>query len=209
MYTVKEIFYTLQGEGARAGRPAVFCRFAGCNLWNGLESSRKDAVCKFCDTDFIGTNGTLGGKYKTARDLAIIINNQWPKEYEFKYIVLTGGEPLLQVDTKLIDELHKFKFEIAVETNGTIKVPTGIDWICVSPKSNSKILQTSGNELKLVYPQLDCNPKSFEMMKFDYFYLQPLDEVGNHKNTALTIEYCLKNPKWSLSNQTHKINQIR
>jgi 7-carboxy-7-deazaguanine synthase len=209
MYTVKEIFYTLQGEGARAGRPAVFCRFAGCNLWNGLESGRSEAVCKFCDTDFIGTDGSLGGKYKIAEDLAVLIDSQWPQGYGYKYVVLTGGEPLLQVDSNLIDELHRFGFEIAVETNGTIEAPEGIDWICVSPKSNAKVLQLSGNELKLVYPQLDASPKIFENMTFDYFYLQPMDGLDQMNNIQLTIEYCRNNPKWRLSLQTHKTIGIR
>ena len=209
MYSVKEIFYTLQGEGARAGRPAVFCRFAGCNLWNGLESGRGEAVCKFCDTDFIGTDGTLGGKYKTAKELASLINSQWPKSHEFKYVVLTGGEPLLQVNAELIDELHILGFEIAVETNGTIKAPVGIDWICVSPKSNSKMLQVSGNELKLVYPQFDADPKLFEGLSFDYFYLQPMDGLSKRKNTESAIDYCQENPRWSLSIQTHKLLDIR
>ena len=209
MYSVKEIFYTLQGEGARAGRPAVFCRFAGCNLWNGLESGRSEAVCKFCDTDFIGTDGTLGGKYKTAKELADLINNQWPEKYEFKYVVFTGGEPLLQVNTELVDELHSLGFEIAVETNGTIKAPIGIDWICVSPKSNAKILQVSGNELKLVYPQFDADPKLFEGMSFDYFYLQPMDGLSKRKNTKSAIDYCQENPRWNLSIQTHKLIDIR
>jgi len=209
MYSVKEIFYTLQGEGARAGRPAVFCRFAGCNLWNGLESGRSEAICKFCDTDFIGTDGTLGGKYKTGGELAELINDQWPKNYEFKYVVLTGGEPLLQVDDDLIEQLHSLGFEIAVETNGTIKAPEGIDWICVSPKSNAKVIQLSGNELKLVYPQLDASPKIFENMAFDYFYLQPMDGLDQMNNIQLTIEYCRNNPKWRLSLQTHKTIGIR
>lgn len=209
MYTIKEIFYTLQGEGARAGRPAVFCRFAGCNLWNGLESGRSEAVCKFCDTDFIGTNGSLGGKYKIAEDLAVLIDSQWPQGYGYKYVVLTGGEPLLQVDSNLIDELHRFGFEVAVETNGTIEAPEGIDWICVSPKSNAKVLQLSGNELKLVYPQLDASPKIFENMTFDYFYLQPMDGLDQMNNIQLTIEYCRNNPKWRLSLQTHKTIGIR
>jgi 7-carboxy-7-deazaguanine synthase len=204
MYTVKEIFYTLQGEGARAGRPAVFCRFSGCNLWNGLESSRGDAICKFCDTDFIGTNGKLGGKYSAAVDLASLINDQWPKGHDFKYVVLTGGEPLLQVNSELVEELHKLGFEIALETNGTIKAPDGIDWICVSPKSNSKILQTVGNELKIVFPQIDLDPKMFQNMSFQYFYLQPMDGPNKMKNTELSIEYCLQNPNWHLSLQTHK-----
>lgn len=205
MYSVKEIFYTLQGEGARAGRPAVFCRFAGCNLWNGLESGRSDAVCKFCDTDFVGTDGTLGGKYKTAKELAELIDDQWPLNYEFKYVVLTGGEPLLQVDDNLIKQLHNLGFEIAVETNGTIKAPEGIDWICVSPKSNSNILQNFGNELKLVVPQLDVDPRSFEKMLFEYFFLQPMDDRNKNINAVLAMEYCLQNPKWRLSLQTHKI----
>jgi 7-carboxy-7-deazaguanine synthase (Cx14CxxC type) len=209
MYTVKEVFYTLQGEGARAGRPAVFCRFSGCNLWNGIESGRKDAICKFCDTDFIGTNGALGGKYKTATDLAMLINSQWPQGYGYKYAVLTGGEPLLQVDSNLIEELHRFGFEIAVETNGTIEVPAGIDWICVSPKSISKIRQVTGNELKLVYPQVDADPKIFEKMTFDYFYLQPMDGPDKDQNTELALLFCQKNPKWSLSIQTHKLLNIR
>ena len=209
MYSVKEIFYTLQGEGARAGRPAVFCRFSGCNLWNGLESGRSEAVCKFCDTDFIGTDGTLGGKYKTAKELASLINDQWPKSYEFKYVVLTGGEPLLQVDDDLIQQLHNLGFEVAVETNGTIKVPAGIDWICVSPKSNSKILQVFGNELKLVYPQCDADPKLYEDMSFDYLYLQPMDGKDQESNIQLTIEYCMNNPRWCFSLQTHKLIGIR
>jgi 7-carboxy-7-deazaguanine synthase (Cx14CxxC type) len=209
MYSVKEIFYTLQGEGARAGRPAVFCRFAGCNLWNGLESGRSEAVCKFCDTDFIGTDGTLGGKYKTAKELATLINGQWPKSHKFKYVVLTGGEPLLQVDDNLIEQLHSLGFEIAVETNGTIQAPAGIDWICVSPKSNSKILQVSGNELKLVYPQLDADPKLFEKMSFSYFYLQPMDGLSKRNNTKSAIDYCQQNPRWNLSIQTHKLLNIR
>jgi 7-carboxy-7-deazaguanine synthase (Cx14CxxC type) len=205
MYSVKEIFYTLQGEGARAGRPAVFCRFSGCNLWNGLETGRGEAVCKFCDTDFVGTDGILGGKYKTAKELSELINDLWPQNFEYKYVVLTGGEPLLQVDDNLIEQLHSLGFEIAVETNGTIKAPAGIDWICVSPKSNSKILQDSGNELKLVYPQFDADPKLFEGLTFDYYYLQPMDGLNKSKNTDLVMKYCLNNPKWNLSLQTHKI----
>jgi 7-carboxy-7-deazaguanine synthase (Cx14CxxC type) len=209
MYSIKEIFYTLQGEGANTGKPSVFCRFAGCNLWNGLEFTRNEAVCKFCDTDFVGTNGTFGNKYKTAKELVEIINNQWPKEHKFKYVVLTGGEPLLQVDNKLIDELHKQGFEIAVETNGTIKAPKNIDWICVSPKSNSKILQTKGNELKLIFPQKDCFPETFEKMEFDNFYLQAMDGINLIKNISKTIEYCKENPFWKLSIQTHKLIGIR
>ena len=209
MYSIKEIFYTLQGEGARAGRPAVFCRFSGCNLWNGLESGRNEAVCKFCDTDFVGTDGTFGGKYKDPEELATLINDQWPKGYEFKYVVLTGGEPLLQVDVNLIDALHKKGFEIAVETNGTIKAPEGIDWICVSPKSNSIILQTTGHELKLVFPQIEVNPSSFEHKNFKNFYLQPMDGPNLQKNTFKAIDYCKKNPIWRLSIQSHKILGIQ
>ena len=209
MYLVKEIFYTIQGEGARAGRVSVFCRFAGCNLWNGLESGRNDAVCKFCDTDFVGINGTLGGKYKTAKELAETINSQWHEEQKFKYVVLTGGEPLLQVDAELIDELHNLGFEVAVETNGTIKAPPSIDWICVSPKSNSTILQTTGDELKLVFPQEDCLPNTFETMQFDHFYIQAMDGQNIGINMQKSIEYCKFNPLWKLSIQTHKFIGIR
>jgi len=209
MYSVKEIFYTIQGEGARTGRVAVFCRLSGCNLWNGLESSRSSAICNFCDTDFVGTNGTLGGKYKTAKELAQTINSQWNQDQEFKYVVLTGGEPLLQVNDELVDELHNFGFEVAVETNGTIKAPPSIDWICVSPKSNSTILQTTGNELKLVFPQKDCQPCMFEGMKFNHFYLQAMDGLYISENIANTIEYCKLNPLWKLSIQTHKLIGIR
>jgi len=209
MYLIKEIFYTIQGEGARTGRAAVFCRFAGCNLWNGIESSRNKAVCNFCDTDFVGTNGTLGGKYKTAKELVEIINSLWNQEKKFKYVVLTGGEPLLQVNDELVDELHNFGFEVAVETNGTIKAPPSIDWICVSPKSNSKILQTTGNELKLVFPQKDCQPCMFEEMKFNHFYLQAMDGLYISENIAKTVEYCKLNPLWKLSVQTHKLIGIR
>lgn len=209
MYKVKEIFYTLQGEGARTGRPSVFCRFTGCNLWSGLEKDRNHAVCKFCDTDFVGTDGTGGGKYKTARELSEMIDAQWQSTNPNKYIVCTGGEPALQIDKELIDELHKRGFEIAIETNGTLELPQGIDWITVSPKSDSILRTVEGNELKLVYPQDDANPKDFYNLKFDQFYLQPLDNEFKSENTQKTIQYCLENPKWKISLQTHKYIGIR
>ena len=209
MYNVKEIFYTLQGEGARTGRPSVFCRFTGCNLWSGLEKDRNHAVCNFCDTDFVGTDGTGGGKYKTARELSEMIDAQWQSTNPNKYIVCTGGEPALQIDKELIDELHKRGFEIAIETNGTLELPTGIDWITVSPKSDSILRTVEGNELKLVYPQDDANPQDFYNLKFDQFYLQPLDNEFKSENTQKTIQYCLENPKWKISLQTHKYIGIR
>jgi 7-carboxy-7-deazaguanine synthase len=208
-YTVKEIFYTLQGEGLRAGKPAVFCRFSGCNLWSGRESDRSDAICKFCDTDFVGIDGTLGGKYSTPNELADLIQNQWPLGKENKYVVLTGGEPLLQVDTQLIKELHNRNFEIAVETNGTVVAPLGIDWLCVSPKEGSEWIQRTGNELKLVFPQKGLLPKDFPTQGFDYFLLQPMDNLLQKTNTVKAIEYCQANPEWRLSVQTHKFLEIR
>ena len=209
MYQVKEIFYTLQGEGARTGRPSVFCRFTGCNLWSGLEKDRNDAVCKFCDTDFVGTNGTGGGKFKTARELSEAIDAKWKNTNSNKYVVCTGGEPALQIDKELIDALHKKGFEIAIETNGTIALPIGIDWITVSPKSDSILRIVKGNELKLVYPQNDANPQDFYDLNFDQFYLQPLDNELKSENTQKTIQYCLENPKWKISLQTHKYIGIR
>jgi len=209
MYQVKEIFYTLQGEGARTGRPSVFCRFTGCNLWSGLEKDRNDAVCKFCDTDFVGTNGTGGGKFKTARELSEAIDAKWKNTNPNKYVVCTGGEPALQIDKELIDALHKKGFEIAIETNGTIALPIGIDWITVSPKSDSILRIVKGNELKLVYPQNDANPQDFYDLNFDQFYLQPLDNELKSENTQKTIQYCLENPKWKISLQTHKYIGIR
>jgi len=208
-YSVKEIFYTLQGEGLRAGRPAVFCRFSGCNLWTGREEDRSSAVCQFCDTDFVGTDGTLGGKFSNSRELAQLIANQWPSEKEHKYVVLTGGEPLLQVDTALIDSLHEMKFEIAVETNGTIAVPPDIDWICVSPKAGTEWVQKTGNELKLIYPQPELLPNYIPTTGFDFYLLQPMDNIFQKKNTVKAIEYCQTNPEWRLSVQTHKILEIR
>jgi 7-carboxy-7-deazaguanine synthase len=208
-YSVKEIFYTLQGEGLRAGRPAVFCRFAGCNLWTGREEDRESAICKFCDTDFVGTDGTLGNKFINAKSLAEVINQQWPVGKAHKYVVLTGGEPLLQVDEHLIAALHGFDFEIAVETNGTVKAPAGIDWICVSPKAGAEWVQTSGHELKLVYPQPGLLPQTIPLSGFKYFLLQPMDGLFQKQNTLKAVQYCQANPEWRLSVQTHKILEIR
>jgi 7-carboxy-7-deazaguanine synthase len=208
-YSVKEIFYTLQGEGMRAGRPAVFCRFTGCNLWTGREKDRSQAICKFCDTDFVGTDGSMGGKFEAAEDLASRINEFWPVGYQYRYVVLTGGEPLLQVDSILIDALHKLDFEIAVETNGTIPAPEGIDWLCVSPKAGAPWLQRSGDELKLVYPQNCLSPEDLEFVDFRYYLIQPMDGPSARENTELAINYCKSNPRWQLSIQTHKILSIR
>lgn len=209
-YIVKEIFYTLQGEGANAGRPAVFCRFAGCNLWSGREEDRTSAICKFCDTDFVGTDGTKGGKYSTAEDLANNIELQWPNQAKKRrFVVLTGGEPMLQIDDALVHSLHTRGFEIAVETNGTVKAVAGIDWVCVSPKADSEIVVTQGQELKLVYPQTDVPPERFVNLAFENFYLQPMDGPDRLANTKAAIEYCLRNPQWNLSTQTHKILDIR
>ena len=209
-YSVKEIFYTLQGEGAQTGRPSVFCRFTGCNLWSGIEQQREQSVCRFCDTDFVGTDGKGGGKFQNAKALANAINSQWPDQQSHsakKYVVCTGGEPLLQLDAKLIDELHNLDFEIAVETNGTIKAPEGIDWICVSPKGTAPLEQTSGDELKLVYPQTEqeAHPEKFMSLDFTHRYLQPMDSPNIEQNTKDTIAYCLENPEWKMSIQTHKI----
>jgi 7-carboxy-7-deazaguanine synthase len=209
MYTVKEIFYTLQGEGRQAGRAAVFCRFAGCNLWSGREEDRSKAVCQFCDTDFVGT-GPDGGKFATAAELAARIASQWPAgSGGTPYVVCTGGEPLLQLDAELIAALHAEGFEIAVETNGTIAAPAGIDWICVSPKAGAPLLQTSGNELKLVYPQATQLPETVAHLQFDTFYLQPMDGPELAANTRAAIAYCMAHPRWRLSVQTHKVVNIR
>lgn len=208
-YSIKEIFYTLQGEGLRAGRPAVFCRFSGCNLWSGRESDRSKAICQFCDTDFVGTNGTLGGKYLTSRVLAEQIAALWPTDQDNRYVVLTGGEPLMQVDEALIEALHDLQFEIAVETNGTILAPPGIDWVCVSPKAGSEWVQRSGNELKLVYPQAGLPPEAIQDCNFEYYLLQPMDGPLQRQNTQFAIDYCQSNTKWRLSVQTHKILEIR
>ncbi|MCP3472006.1 7-carboxy-7-deazaguanine synthase [Bradyrhizobium sp. CCGUVB1N3] len=208
-YAVKEIFLTLQGEGAQAGRASVFCRFAGCNLWSGREADRAGAVCQFCDTDFVGTDGTLGGRYASAADLAATIAAQWTGTDGNRYVVLTGGEPLLQVDAPLVDALHANGFEIGVETNGTILPPDGLDWICVSPKAGSDLVVRRGHELKLVYPQAQALPEAFEGLAFERFSLQPMDGLDVAENTARAIDYCLRHPQWRLSVQTHKTLGIR
>lgn len=207
-YSVKEIFYTLQGEGAQAGRAAVFCRFAGCNLWSGREVDRAKAVCKFCDTNFVGTDGTGGGKFETAEALACAVDETWTGRPDRKFVVVTGGEPLLQLDSVLITAIKALGFEIAVETNGTIVAPPGIDWICVSPKAGSELVQTCGQELKLVYPQYEAEPKSFERFAFRHFFLQPMDGPDSVRNTRLAVAYCLENPRWRVSLQTHKLMGI-
>ncbi len=206
MYSVKEVFYTLQGEGTNAGRPAVFCRFSGCNLWTGRERDRDKAVCSFCDTDFIGINGPGGGKFKTADKLAQAITDCWPSGKGGKrFTVLTGGEPMLQVDSAIIDALHAQDFEIALETNGTLGVPSTIDWVCVSPKAGSELVQKSGHELKLVYPQKGFDPEQFSHLEFKNFMLQPMDNEHQAANVAAATQYCLEHPQWRLSLQTHKI----
>lgn len=208
-YSVKEIFYTLQGEGLRAGRPAVFCRFAGCNLWSGREQDRASARCRFCDTDFVGTDGTAGGRYPDARALAARIAQHWPVDEGRRYVVLTGGEPLLQVDEALIAALHEAQFEIAVETNGTLAAPAGIDWICVSPKAGNDWVQRSGHELKLVYPQAGLLPETIEQTRFEHYLLQPMDGPRQKQNTRDAIAWCQAHPRWRLSLQTHKFLEIR
>jgi 7-carboxy-7-deazaguanine synthase (Cx14CxxC type) len=209
-YQIKEIFYTLQGEGANAGRPAVFCRFAGCNLWSGREADRANAVCRFCDTEFVGTDGTNGGRFDSANDLAGRICAQWPAtDVGNRFVVLTGGEPLLQVDSALIDALHAQNFKIAVETNGSIAAPDGIDWICVSPKAGAPWLQRSGHELKVIWPQLGLDLAELESAEFTHRYLQPMDNVLRESNTQMVIAQCLQRPLWRLSLQTHKITGIR
>lgn len=207
-YSVKEIFYTLQGEGAHAGRPAVFCRFSGCNLWSGREADRANAICRFCDTDFVGTDGERGGKYDP-EDLAITIDSLWPTSHSAsKFVVFTGGEPLLQLDKALIDNMHAHGFTIAIESNGTIDVPPGVDWICISPKVGSELKVRRGNELKVVIPQEGQQIADYEGMDFEHFYLQPMDGPEAARNTRMAIELCKANPKWKLSIQTHKLLQI-
>jgi len=209
-YSVKEIFYTLQGEGAQSGRAAVFCRFAGCNLWTGREEDRAGAVCKFCDTDFVGTDGTGGGKFTTADALADAIEKIWePQGRVGRYVVLTGGEPLLQVDEALTTALHARGFTIAVESNGTVAPPPGLDWICVSPKADAEVVLTKGNELKLVYPQAGVDPARFEGLAFEHFFLQPMDGPERAQNTERTIAYCQQHPQWRLGIQSHKMIGIR
>ena len=208
-YSIKEIFYTLQGEGAHAGRPAVFCRFSGCNLWTGRESDRASAVCQFCDTDFVGTDGEGGGKFKTPEELAATINALWPAAYPAaKYVVFTGGEPLLQLDAALIAAMHAVGFTIAIETNGTLPVPDGVDWICVSPKMGSTLVVTKGSEIKVVIPQAGQDLAAYEHLDFENFYVQAMDGPLAGFNTKLAIETCKRNPKWKLSLQTHKLLQI-
>jgi 7-carboxy-7-deazaguanine synthase len=204
-YAVKEIFYTLQGEGVNAGRPAVFCRFAGCNLWNGHEADRPTAACPFCDTDFVGTNGVNGGKFRCAADLAKAIAAQWPHSGGEPFVVCTGGEPLLQLDAALVRELSLRDFAVAIETNGTCLPPHGLDWICVSPKAGTRLRLTWGDELKLVYPQAGADPAAYEDLAFDHFLLQPMDGPERQRNTDLAIAYCLAHPRWRLSLQTHKL----
>jgi 7-carboxy-7-deazaguanine synthase (Cx14CxxC type) len=208
-YAVKEIFLTLQGEGAHAGRAAVFCRFAGCNLWSGREADRAAAQCPFCDTDFVGVDGTLGGRYARADELATAIEAEWGPCRQERFCVLTGGEPLLQVDTALVTTLHERGFEIAVETNGTIEPPAGLDWICVSPKASADLKIRSGHELKLVYPQAGAAPEQYVDLRFERFSLQPMDGPNVDENTAQAIAYCLADPQWRLSVQTHKRIGIR
>ncbi len=208
-YSVKEIYFTLQGEGAHTGRAAVFLRFSGCNLWSGREQHRAEAVCNFCDTDFVGTDGPGGGKFASAESLAEAVTNAWPEEAvaSRKYVVCTGGEPLLQLDAVAIDALHAAGFEIGVETNGTVSAPDGIDWLCVSPKANAPVVQRSGSELKLVFPQNEdaAQPCEFTDLDFEYFFLQPCDDENLQANTRAAVDYCLQHPQWRLSVQTHKI----
>lgn len=204
-YAVKELFKTLQGEGAQAGRAAVFCRFAGCNLWSGREEDRRKAVCQFCDTDFVGTEGVGGGKFPDAVSLANAIAETWGHIKSNRYVVFTGGEPLLQLDSTLVDAVRRHGFEIAIETNGTLEPPGGIDWICVSPKAGAPLKLRSGSELKLVYPQADLLPDDLSDVYFDHYFLQPMDGPDWVKNTAAVTEFCLQNPRWRLSLQTHKM----
>lgn len=208
-YSIKESFYTLQGEGNHAGRPAVFCRFTGCNLWSGREEDRASAVCQFCDTDFVGVNGEGGGKFKTALALAERINSLWPASYsQTKYVVFTGGEPLLQLDANLINAMHQFGFEIAIETNGTLPVPEGVDWVCVSPKMGSKLVVLKGSELKVVIPQLGQPMSEYAALDFEHYFVQAMDGPLQADNLRLAIDYCKAHPQWKLSVQTHKLLQI-
>jgi len=208
-YAIKEIFYTLQGEGALTGRPSVFCRFAGCNLWSGREEDRAAAACSFCDTDFVGMDGTEGGRYETADELADKIAAQWPAAGRDRFVVCTGGEPLLQLDVELIDALHARGFEIAIETNGTIPLPADLDWVCVSPKGSAELVVKSGDELKIVVPQEGLDPLAFADLAFRRFSVQPMDGPERERNTALAIQFCLDHPRWQLSLQTHKVTGIR
>lgn len=205
MYTVKEIYFTLQGEGAQAGRQAVFCRFAGCNLWSGRESDRTRAICRFCDTDFVGSDGPGGGQFRNAGNLAAACATAWAGNGGSRLVVLTGGEPMLQVDDTLIEALHETGFEVAIETNGTLPVPRSLDWICVSPKAGAELVQKAGDELKLVYPQQGIEPEDMAALEFDHFFLQPMDCPDQGATTRAALDYCLAHPKWRLSLQTHKL----
>ncbi len=210
-YTVKEIYYTLQGEGANVGRAAVFLRFAGCNLWSGLEEDRASAVCTFCDTDFVGTDGPGGGKFSSPRQLAAAVANCWPagsSSLARPFVVCTGGEPLLQMDEALVQSLHEAGFEVAIETNGTRQPPEGIDWICVSPKAGAELVLIHGDELKLIFPQPNAEPEKYERLDFLHFVLQPMDGPERERNTRLAVAYCLEHPQWRLSLQTHKLLNI-
>ncbi len=204
-YFVKELFFTLQGEGARTGRAAVFLRFSGCNLWTGREEDRARAVCRFCDTDFVGTDGEGGGKHELATQLARRVSETWGERTGARYVVCTGGEPMLQLDAPLLDALHDHGFEVAVETNGTLPVPDGVDWVCVSPKAGSTLVVTRGDELKLVYPQPGAEPHRYEDLAFEHFFLQPMDDLTRRANTERAVRFCLDHPRWRLSLQTHKL----
>ncbi|HLX79937.1 MAG TPA: 7-carboxy-7-deazaguanine synthase [Burkholderiales bacterium] len=205
MYAVKEIFYTLQGEGANAGTPAVFCRFAGCNLWSGREQDRATAVCRFCDTEFVGTDGAGGGRFAAPAELVRALQAALPANSTAPLVVCTGGEPLLQLDAPLVEAMHEAGFRVAIETNGTQPAPPGIDWICVSPKAGAPLVLERGNELKLVYPQADAEPPKFEGLAFEHFFLQPMDGPEKARNTRLAVDYCLAHPRWRLSLQSHKL----
>jgi 7-carboxy-7-deazaguanine synthase len=204
-YSIKEIFYTLQGEGAQTGRPAVFCRFAGCNLWSGREIDRTAAICQFCDTDFVGVDGPGGKRFSSADSVADAVADRWPHQWDgHRFVVCTGGEPLLQLDHALVAALHERGFQVAIETNGTIAVPSGVDWICVSPKARAELIVRGGDELKLVYPQVSAKPEQYRSLAFQHFFLQPMDGPERQANTRLALEYCLAHPQWKLSLQTHK-----
>ena len=208
-YSVKEIFHTLQGEGAQAGRPAVFCRFAGCNLWSGREGDRLEAICRFCDTDFVGTDGVNGGRFADAQALAAAIDVQWQAaESQHKYVVFTGGEPLLQLDEALISAMHARGFEVAIETNGTLPVPAGVDWVCVSPKQGAALVVERGDEIKVVVPQAGQDLAAFEQLSFQHYFLQPMDGPDKQRNTEFAISTCKQRPRWRLSVQMHKLLQL-
>lgn len=210
-YSIKEIFYTLQGEGANTGRSAVFCRFTGCNLWSGHEETRASAVCQFCDTDFVGTNGTNGGRFASAAEVALKVRANWPtppSSLVHPLVVCTGGEPLLQLDDELVAAFHEAGFEVAIETNGTRSAPAMVDWICVSPKAGAELVLRAGHELKLIFPQPGAGPELYEHLDFQHFYLQPMDGMEREHNTQLALQYCLQHPQWRLSLQTHKLLNI-